>query len=161
MPVIVGVPTTETIDDLLDALAEIRADTGSLVQVVDASRIVGEAHLERAAELALRAHERNEGIADDTSMECLLYAAGTRQIDQAMHLGISSVDTSAAIVVSGGGGAEAIDRVSALITDTEHPEPDQEWIREWYDITDAELAATEASLTDLVLERVVLLDVNK
>ena len=176
---------TERIDDLDDTLAAVDrvADaTDCTVQGFDARYVAGETHLRRALTLADRAFDREENVARDRGVELLLYAAGRRQIDRALEMGLSEGETPVVYLVadgdgngddgsddpSGRDGGTADREREAVRRLRERPsfEPgevtaDGDRLRSFFDISDRELAATDGSLADLVHERVALLDVEK
>ncbi len=147
---------------VLDRLDSIGAAHGSTVQAFDARYVVGRTHLERAVSFADRARDRGEAIADDRAMEILCYAAGTRQIEDALDIGVSPTEAPVVILIDGGDETAAATAVQAVVD----PAPvlgdyDRERVRSFYDIGDAELAATDAGLAALVHERVALLVVER
>ncbi|WP_408959980.1 KEOPS complex subunit Cgi121 [Natrinema sp. 74] len=160
------------IDDL-DAFV---ADLGKIgdrhevtIQAVDARYVADRPHLERAVELADRAIEHGENVARDRAVEILLYAAGRRQIDRALEMGVGEGENRAAILIDGGasGGDEAtaiedLEELGAFLERTSTlADSDAETLCEFFEITDAERGATDASLSALVRERVALLEVEK
>ncbi|MFC4540870.1 KEOPS complex subunit Cgi121 [Halosolutus amylolyticus] len=172
------------IDDLDSFVADLGAigdRHGTTVQAFDARYVADRAHLERAVELADRAIERGENVARDRAVEILLYAAGRRQIDRALEMGVDEGGGPAVILVDGTGENEdkneteetaAADAEAATIEtlgDLDAVvgiEPtldavDRETIHTFFSITDAERSATDASLGALVRERVALLEVQK
>ena len=162
------VTATTTIDDLDDFLAEIDAiseATDAAIQCFDADYVAGESHLRRAVELAERAREQGTAVAREPAVEILLYAAGRRQINQALEMGVSEGETDVVSVVSGGDEAAAEQRVQELLgatgTDDLVSLDDAETIRSFFDIGDREVAVVDGDLEDIVLERVALLDVEK
>jgi len=135
---------------------------GAAVQAFDARYVADRAHLEAAVERADRAFERGENVARERAVEVLLYAAGRRQIDQAMAMGVPDGGGPVVAVVLGGDEARAADAVAARLDEgagLAATDPDR--VRSFFDVTDAELAATDAGLSALVRERVALLDVEK
>jgi len=169
---------TVAIDDLgafLSRLDEIGAETGAVVQAFDADLVVSDAHLREATRLAARAVARGEAVARDPGVEIMLYAAGRRQIDRALALGVSEGEQRAAVLVADFGGVPGADRPAAdldaaaaaveeLTTEADGAgdgDFDAERVREFYGVSDRELAATAGDLTDVVRERVALLDVEK
>ncbi|WP_435123676.1 KEOPS complex subunit Cgi121 [Halobaculum sp. D14] len=156
------------IDDLdaflgdLDAVAD---DAGCTVQAFDARYVVGRDHLARAVELADRAFTRGENVARDRGIEITLYAAGRRQINEALDLGVAEGELPVVVLCDGGDEAEAAaeDRVRDLLDDSVDAlgDYDEALVREFFDVTATELAATDGDLGDVVLERVALLDVRK
>jgi len=200
MRVLEGRATIEDVDAAVAELAAMGDEHGCTIQAFDARYLVGREHLERAVELADRAIERGENVARDRGVEILLYAAGRRQIDDALAMGVEAGEQDVAVLIdgvddgggagdadSGGNDAEAEDADSgaaardgeieaheadaaaavreALELDerptlgVEHA--DEDLICKFFDVSEAELAATDAELADVVLERVALLDVEK
>ena len=162
------VTATMTIDDLDGFLADIEAiseATDAAIQCFDADYVAGDRHLRRAVELAERAREQGTAVAREPAVEILLYAAGRRQINQALEMGVDEGETTVVGVVSGGDEAAAEQRVQELLGTTGTADPvslgDAETIRVFFDIGDREVAVVDGDLEDIVLERVALLDVEK
>ena len=169
---------TDDLDDFLADLDAVAAETGAVVQAFDAGLVVSPTHLREATRLAARAIARDEAVARDPGVEILLYAAGRRQIDRALDLGVSAGERDAVVLVADFGDVAGADRppadldaaveairglavgptASADAVDTEF---DEARVRRFYDVTDRELAATTGGLADAVRERVALLDVEK
>jgi len=150
------------VDAFVSRLGEVGAAHGATVQAFDARYVAGRSHLERAVALATRARERGDAIADDPAVEVLLYAAGRRQINRALEMGVDAGETPVVVTVDGGDEAAAADAVRDLLDPAEtlgFGERDR--IREFFDVSLRELRATEASLEDLVCERVALLVVER
>ncbi|WP_265109477.1 KEOPS complex subunit Cgi121 [Halosolutus halophilus] len=162
------------IDDLDSFVADLGAigdRHGTTIQAFDARYVADRAHLERAVELADRAIDRGENVARDRAVEILLYAAGRRQIDRALEMGVDEGEGPAVILVAATDGADAdaeaatlasLDDLDAVVG----VEPTLEvgesaTICNFFEITDAERSATDASIGALVRERVALLDVEK
>jgi KEOPS complex subunit Cgi121 len=150
------------VEAFVTRLGEIREVHGAAVQAVDARYVAGRAHLERAVALATRAHERADAIADDRAVEILLYAAGRRQINRALELGVGEGETPVVVVVDGGDEAAAAEAVRELLAPAEALDAgERDRIREFFDVSLRELEATDASLEDLICERVALLVVER
>mgnify|MGYP000563178126 CR=1 FL=1 len=170
--------TVEDLDAFVAQVGEIGDEHGVAIQALDARYIVDREHLQRAVELADRAFERGDTIAEDRAVEILLYAAGTRQISRALELGVKTGGCPAVIVAhdptteTGSNdepdGARERERAAlAAVRSLAEIEPaatlgayDERRVREWFDITDAELR-TGGDLAALVRERVALLVVEK
>ena len=167
---------TTRIDDLgefLDAIGSIREATGAVVQAFDADLVVSADQLRCAVRLAARSIARGEAIAHDPAVEILLYAAGRRQIERALELGVSEGNARVVAVVADFGAVPGSDRpsgdvdgaVASLATLLEPTGTlgafDETAVRSFYGVTDRELAATDGDLSDVVRERVALLDVEK
>jgi KEOPS complex subunit Cgi121 len=170
--VIEGVASVDDLDAFLATLDDVAEEYGVTIQAFDARYLVGRRHLERAVELADRAFDRGENVARERSVEILLYAAGRRQIDDALAMGVSEGRPPVAVVVDAGdGGGDAADgteAAAAALRDRLPLDPtptlssiDAERVRAFFDVTDAELDAVEGDVADLVCERVALLDVEK
>lgn len=135
------------------------------VQAFDARYVVDHAHLERAVELAERARDRGETIAEDFGVEILLYAAGRRQINRALTMGVS--EGGCPVVAAVVGDSEADVRAATahlrgqLTEEATLGAYDSALVRSFFDVTDTELRATDGTLADAVRERVALLPVEK
>jgi KEOPS complex subunit Cgi121 len=91
-----------------------------------------------------------------------LYAAGRRQIDDALAMGVSAGETPVVAVVDGGDESEAAARLQDLFAPRQTlGRYDEERVREFFDVTDAELATVDGDIERLVCERVALLNVEK
>jgi KEOPS complex subunit Cgi121 len=157
-----GVADVESVDAFVAAVAEVADGTGATVQVFDARYVAGEEHLRRAVELADRAIDRGENVARDRAVEILLYAAGRRQIDDALTMGVSAGKTPAVALVDGGDEAAAAARLREMLAEERTlGRFDGERLREFFAVTDAELAAVDGDIGSLVRERVALLNVEK
>jgi KEOPS complex subunit Cgi121 len=167
--VVEGVATVDDLDAVLDRLDAVADEHGVTVQAFDARYVAGRAHLARAVELADRAFARGENVARDRGVEILLYAAGRRQIDDALEMGLREGRTPVAVVVTAADGDEGREAAAAdAVTERLALDPaatlesvDAERLRAFFDVTAAELGAVDGDLTDLVGERVALLDVEK
>jgi KEOPS complex subunit Cgi121 len=103
MRVVEGVAEIDDVEDFVARLGEIGDEHGVAVQAFDARYVVDRAHLERAVALANRAVDRGEAIADDPAVEILCYAAGRRQINRALEMGVSTGECPVVVVVDDGG----------------------------------------------------------
>jgi KEOPS complex subunit Cgi121 len=172
MKLVEGVATVDDVESFVDDLTSIGDRHGVTVQAFDARYVVDRTHLEQAAELADRAFERGENIAHDRGVEILLYAAGRRQISEALTMGVSTGQTPVVVLVDGGtdtsdGGAAnreaaAVSDVADLLDPAETlGSYDPERVRAFFDVSGAELDAAAGDLAALVHERVALLVVEK
>ena len=162
MEIVEGIVTIEDVDAFVDDLRRIELESGAAIQAFDARYVVGHRHIERAVELAERAADRGEAIARDQSVEILLYAAGRRQINRAFEMGVSEGACPVVAVAVGGDEAGAADALTALLEPAETLGAfDETRVREFFEISDRELAAADATLEDLVCERVALLVVER
>ncbi|SEO60771.1 KEOPS complex subunit Cgi121 [Halogranum amylolyticum] len=166
MRLVEAVAEVDDVGAFVEQVGAIADEFAVTVQVFDARYVVSRRHLERAVELADRAIDRGENVARDRAVEILCYAAGRRQIDQALTLGVDVGRTPVVVLVDAADeDADEAAAASALIDCLESAETlgdyDETLVREYFEITETELAATAGSLEDVVLERVALLDVEK
>ena len=146
----------------VDRLGAVEDEHGATVQAFDARYVVSRRHLERAVELADRERARGEAIARNRGVEILLYAAGRRQINRALEMGLGEGTTPAVVLVDGGDEAGAAGAVAGALTPAETlGDYDEATVRAFFDVGDAELSATDRGLEALVLERVALLVVTR
>ena len=169
MRLIEGVVDVDDVDAFVADLDAVAAESGATVQAFDARYVVNRRHLERAVELADRAIDRGEAIARDRGVEILLYAAGRRQITDALELGVSAGSNRVVVLVDTDDDAAEVesdiaDAVRSRVVDTVEPtlgEYDAERVREYFDIGEQELDVVGGDLEALVLERVALLVVEQ
>ncbi len=172
MELVEGIATIDDLDAFLERLGDIGDEHDCTIQAFDARYVAGRRHLERALELADRAIGRDDAIADDRAVEVLCYAAGRRQINRALAMGVDEGESPVVVLIaaeeesendgSDGDEAAAASDVRALLEPADTLGAfDPDTLREFFDVGDAEMAATDASLEDLVIERVALLTVEK
>ena len=172
MRLVEGTVRVDDVDDFVAGLDAVAVETGTTIQAFDARYVVSRRHLERAVELADRAIDRDENVARDRAVEILLYAAGRRQITDALELGVSTGPNRVVVLVDAGvdgdvGGSAAADAAAAVrsdMLDTAEPtlgDYDAERVRAYFDVDDAELDVVHGDLEALVCERVALLVVER
>lgn len=163
-----GRAEVKDVDSFLSRLKNIARRHNVTIQVFDALKVAGVEHLRAAVDKALRARRRERCIANDFSIEILLYAAGRRHVSKALEMGISENTKEVAVTLVGDadnvklardeilGIMERDDAVLGLSDRKKKP------LMEFFGITDAELEAVGGEkLGLLVLERVAMLDVQK
>ena len=178
---IAGKVRVSNVNDFLAALKTVARKYDVTIQAMNAELIAGEEHIKSAVKKALRAVGRNRNITNDLGLEILLYAAGRRQIERALAMGVSKSEgekrVAIVIVDASARGekdlevvAEEVKRkieiqeepISELELELEDKGDKKEGIKKFFDITEAELKAVgEKKLKMLVLERVAMLDVLK
>lgn len=177
MAVVEGVADVEDVGAFVADLDAVGERHGVTVQAFDARYVVDRAHLKRALELADRAIDRGENVARDRGVEVMLYAAGRRQIDRALTLGVAEGECPVVVLVAGEDGdgpgdedgvdshgdeAAAASAVRDLLTPADTlGDYEEDRVREYFDVGETELAATAGTLADVIHERVALLDVRK
>ncbi len=205
MRLLTGTATADSPDDAVADLDAVGDRHDCTLQAFDARSVADPEHLRRAVTLADRERARGEGIARDRGVEILLYAAGRRQIDRALAMGIDAGETPAVVLASAPPATDADGPATETPTDPNPPVPvhdgtdlpdapgtdanssadereraalaavadlswftpgsvsfgDPERLRSFFDVGQRETAATDASLADLVCERVALLVVDR
>jgi KEOPS complex subunit Cgi121 len=162
MKLVDGRSEIENLDSFLNKLGQISDETGSTIQFFNADYVAGERHLRRAAELAGRAVDRGTAIAREPAVELLLYAAGRRQINRALEMGVGEGSLAVVGVVDGGDEDAAEAAVAELLASTDPIEwGDRETLTTFYDIDEAEESVVDGDIESIVLERVALLAVEQ
>ncbi len=173
MRLVEGVAAVEDIDAFVADLGAVGDEHGVAVQAFDATYVADREHLASAVAHASRAFERGENVASERAVEILLYAAGRRQIRQALAMGVGEGEQPVVVVVAADGDgaadtdereAAAADAVGGLLAEarpTLGAESDEATLREFFDVSAAEVAAASGDLAGVVRERVALLDVEK
>jgi KEOPS complex subunit Cgi121 len=177
MRVVEGAAVVDDIDDFVATLGDVGGTHDCVVQAFDARLVADREHLATALRYAARAHRRGDAIARDPAVETLLYAAGRRQIDRALAMGVDTGETPVVVLVANDfpedplaasdAERECAEAVASHLADattsdasTSFAATDPERVCEFFEIGDRERAATDASLADLVRERVVLLSID-
>lgn len=150
------------VDDVPGVLAAVQrfaAAHGCELQLLDARLVCGVDHLRSAVAHADRAFARGTNVAKQRTVEVLRYAAGARQIDEALgRMGLRADTTTIAVVVLGDGPAEDLIGDLGWTRDDGVLEASEAKLRA-FGIGPEELAAVpEGRRADLVLERVALVD---
>ena len=176
---IAGKVRVSNVDDFLAVLKTVAHKYDVTIQAMNAELIAGEEHIKSAVKKALRAVGRNRNITNDLSLEILLYAAGRRQIERALAMGVSKSEgekrVAIVIVDASARGEKDLEVVAEEVKrkiglqeepiselELEYKGDKKEGIKKFFDITEAELKAVgESKLKKLVLERVARLDVLK
>ena len=168
MQVLEGRLDVTDVDAFVERLDEIASAHDVTIQAFDGRYVAGWTHLERAVALADRAIARGENVARDRGVEILLYAAGRRQIDRALELGVNEGETDAVVIVDGSdeeAERKARERLESELAFVDRrptlEDLDEGTLCAFFDITESEREATDATLEDLVCERVALLAVEK
>ena len=176
--ILTGNVSISAVDGFLSVLRALADKHAVTIQAMDAALIAGEEHIKSAVRKAVRAVEKKEGITSDLGLEILLYAAGRRQIERALAMGVREGEKEEVAIVivdiSGkkelGVVAEEVKRNTEMIeapvqklgSDLDLDEHKRAKLKQFFAITEDEINAVgEKKLKLLVLERVALLDVLK
>lgn len=153
--------------EFISSLKEVQAESGWVIQALDADKVVSEEHLIFAAQKAMLSFQEGRNIAKDMGMEFLRYASGERQIERALSIGVSDSTARVAIVMIrlgggffGEGSNPKAPNIDHLVrADSGGCSFRAEAVKDAFGISDEEIcAAGEGRLADLVLERVALVD---
>jgi KEOPS complex subunit Cgi121 len=175
--IVAGTVSIKSVDDFLSVLREVAQKYAVTIQAMDAGLIAGEEHITSAVTKAIRAVSKNQSITSDLGLEILLYAAGKRQIERALTMGVTEGNKKVAVVIVDARDEKDLDLVAEevkrktgmkeepiqdLELEVEHNEHKRDKLKKFFAITEEELNAVgEQKLKMLVLERVALLDVLK
>ena len=133
---------------------------GCEAAIIDANYILDIENVKFAAEKALKHWNKGKSIAKTLPMEILLHAAATRQIKDALKIGIKEGRNTVFVV------SLNCDRLPNFEEgEFERIEPDEEQIekiKKFYDISDEELEIVgNERLNLLIRERIALFSLNK
>ncbi|MFA5771136.1 MAG: KEOPS complex subunit Cgi121 [Thermoplasmata archaeon] len=150
----------------VDSILE-KADTLSKknmveIQLMDADMICGRPHLLSAIEHAKRSFERRENTCTTLSKEILLYAAGERQIKNALKtIGIKKDTKRIAMIVTGKCSINALLRDMDFTMDNSVLD-EKIGILQKYGVSKKEAdSVIKSKIYDLILERVAMVDIIK
>lgn len=143
-------------------IKEKNAGKNLAIQAFDADKLAGKEHLTFAIAKAQDSFNKGKNIANDLAKEIMLYAAGTRQINKAVKIGVHDGLNDIAIVAVG-------DMIDLSVFDEIRPHNVLQYSRSKdsalmgiFNITEEEIEAAGADkIQELVLERVALVDVMK
>jgi KEOPS complex subunit Cgi121 len=156
-----GVVSIDNVEEFLQKLNKISKEKNLTLQALDADKIAGEEHIRFAVEKAINSFNTGTNIANDLSKEIMLYAAGTRQINRAVKLGIHKGENNIVIVAVGEAQLSGFDEIISADV-LAYNASKREQLMKIFGITNEELEAVgEEKLPELVLERVALVDVIK
>jgi len=152
----------EDIEIFLMKIKEIRKEKDIVILALDADKLAGKTHLMFAIEKAMNSFKTGRNIANDLGKEIMLYAAGTRQINRAMKIGVHNGKNNIVLVAIG-------EEIDPSVFDEITPKDILQYegsknraLMEIFNITDEEIEAVGVDkIPELVLERVALVDVLK
>ena len=148
------------IEILLTKIKEISKGKDTVILALDADKLAGKEHLMFAIEKAMKSFKTGRNIANDLGKEIMLYAAGTRQINRAMIIGVHNGNNNIVLVAIGDDVDlslfEEITRKHVL----QYEGSKNRALVEIFNITDEEIKIVGVErIPELVLERVALVDV--
>jgi KEOPS complex subunit Cgi121 len=157
-----GMIFIKDIEIFLTKIKEISKGKDTVILALDADKLAGKEHLMFAIEKAMKSFKTGRNIANDLGKEIMLYAAGTRQINRAMIIGVHNGNNNIALVAIGDDVDlslfEEITRKHVL----QYEGSKNRALVEIFNITDEEIKIVGVErIPELVLERVALVDVLK
>ena len=156
-----GKVSIDNVEEFLQKLKKISMEKNLTLQALDADKIAGEEHIRFAVEKAINSFNIGTNIANDLSKEIMLYAAGTRQINKAVKLGIHKGENNIVIVAVGEAQLSGFDEIRYADV-LAYNASKREQLMKIFGITNEELEAVgEEKIPELVLERVALVEVIK
>jgi KEOPS complex subunit Cgi121 len=154
----------ENPEEYLTRVREISACFGVCIVLFNAEMMAGIPHVCSALQHAFRAFDNGTAISNSPEMEALLYASGSRQCQTGVRFGIHPGRNFAYLCICPGNE----DALTEVLKDGDVVEGDWDSISpkkmtrlmDLFGITPAELeVAGRSRITDLILERVALLEV--
>ncbi|MDY6865600.1 MAG: KEOPS complex subunit Cgi121 [Halobacteriota archaeon] len=164
LTILEGICEIDDLNGFLDEIKRISVEYEVIIQFFDSKKVAGVPHLRCAVEKGLGSIKSGNNISSDPAMEILLYASGKRHINKALSMGVSpGVNEVVAIVV--GDSEDAIIELKEMVIERPvlgYSQSKRGPIMDFFDITEAEVEVVgEDRMPDLVLERVVMLDMIK
>ncbi|KAB2946084.1 MAG: hypothetical protein F9K14_09005 [Candidatus Methanoperedens sp.] len=152
----------EDIEIFLIKIKEMRNGKDSVILALDADKLAGKDHLMFAIEKAIDSFKTGRNIANDLGKEIMLYAAGTRQINRAMKIGVHNGKNNIVLVAIGEDvDLSEFDEITPKDV-VQYEGSKNRDLMDIFNITDEEIkAAGVEKIPELVLERVALVDVLK
>lgn len=165
--IVAGSAHISKVPEFLAQVSSVSSANDTVIQAMDAGKIAGERHVRFAVQKAMRAFEGNYNSAKDLGIEIMRYASGKRQIEEAFSMGVHEGDMDLVFVIMGE--PEDIDRSAESLKGIVEEKDvlkysfiKREGIISQFGITAKEIeAAGEELISDLVIERVALVDVLK
>lgn len=155
-----------SVEDFLERVRAIGDAFGVRIVFFNADLVAGSSHVRTAVAHALRSSTAGDTVARSFEMEALLYVSGSRQCADAARFGIAPGKMRAFIcmVPPDPAAARALEECVTFVEeewDTVDKKK-REVLMDLFSISPEELAAAgESRITDLVKERVALLDVYR
>ena len=95
---------TISVDDtqyFLNAVNKVSADSGAIIQAINAENIAGKEHIDYAIKKAIKSFETGKNIAKDLGLEILLYVSARRHIQKALAMGVREGAMNVLFIVIG------------------------------------------------------------
>lgn len=147
----------KSVGDALSQIDNIKQED-EIIQLLNADAVVSKNHIVHGVNQAFLAFERGENLAKDISVEIVLRCSAQRQISKAFKiLGLKEGEMNLVAVLINCG--DYCDDLSSIFASDESVfDCDDEKIREFYKISDAE--AEGMSLEDIIIDRITRLTVD-
>jgi KEOPS complex subunit Cgi121 len=150
----------------LNTIQSISQQYSTHIICFNADNMAGQRHVEAAMHHAQRSFFSGKPISNSIEMEALLFAAASRQCDMASLFGIHEHENFIFVCSFPEHECvwEELSQFMLFVTDSrdEMPHEKEERIKSLFNISEEELALVGRSrITDLVLERIALLEVNR
>lgn len=161
--IIEGFIHIDNIEAFIKKIKKISKDKKVVIQALDADKLAGHEHIEFAVQKAVNSFETGKNIAGDLAKEILLYAAGTRQIKNAMKIGVHNGKNNI-VIVAVGKPLDLLSEFSEIVPGDvlQYNKSKNAALKQIFNIMDEEIeAAGIDKIPELVLERVALADVMK
>jgi tRNA threonylcarbamoyladenosine modification (KEOPS) complex Cgi121 subunit len=169
LSVVGGTLEIREVEGVIKKIGEIDKRSGTVSQVLDASKVAGMEHLVHSAYLALTAQAMGQNFAESPSVELVCWAAAEKQIGRAIErVGIKPGKSRIAVVVIGSSDAAVGGARDSILMELKikrndgvlevNPEKART-LRKTFKISDKEL--TVANLNGIILEKIAILALEK
>ncbi|MBR1369131.1 hypothetical protein RJ53_06325 [Methanocalculus chunghsingensis] len=155
----------DSVPGVLHAIREIAESLDLRIICMNAGKMAGYRHAEKAVRHALRAEKEGGMTARSLEMEALLYVSGQRQTGIGMNFGLTEGEMTAWVVLlpASDDGWKKLSGIMVFIQEEEGvPDERIPVLKDLYGITDEELGVVGRDRIDeLVIERTALLEILK
>ncbi|UCE72900.1 MAG: hypothetical protein JSV56_07640 [Methanomassiliicoccales archaeon] len=152
----------DSVDDFIKKARKFLAKDDTLLQFMDADKVLGREHVFSAWDHAKRAFERESNVSSTMAMEVLIYTSGETHIANALKkIGIKDGCERLAVISDGDLDIDELLGYLNLKRDDEVLICTESKLRE-FGIGENEISAVDKDkIDDLILEKVAMVDVKK
>lgn len=152
----------QSVEKFIKKAKDFIGEEETILQFIDADKVLGKEHIYSAIEHAERAFERGDNISTTKAMEILIYTACEPQITNALaKVGLKDGCEKIAMIMDGGIDSHKLLHHLNIKRDDKVLELNDSKLRE-FGITEEEISVVgKEKIKDLILERVAMVDVKK
>jgi KEOPS complex subunit Cgi121 len=167
--ILAGRITIKSVEAFLQEINAIARSKNVIIQAVDAKKVAGRQHVEIAVRQAIRSFAEHRNVANDFGVEILLHLSASRQIQEALSIGVREGTMEVLLIVLGT--AKSIQaskhKLAGLLAADPHvldySREKREQLMTAFSITEEEINAVggDYKIPELVRERIALFDAFK